>query len=77
MQAFSDRIFDAAFAAATRSVSVAEVAGQSYAGEYAFAEALRLTSEILAGVLSACPEQRCGARRHLDELLTSSGKESS
>jgi len=76
MQASSDRIFDAAFAAASNSQAL-EVEGVPYAGEYAFAEALRLTSEILAGVLSVCPDRQRSARRHLEQLLTSSGKESS
>lgn len=76
MQASSDRIFDAAFAVASNSQTPG-MAGVPYAGEYAFAEALRLTSEILAGVLSACPERRRRARHHLEQLLTSSGKESS
>ncbi len=73
MQASSDRIFDAAFAAASSSQPL-EVKGESYAGEYAFAEALRMTSEILAGVLSVCPERQRNARRCLEQLLTS-GKE--
>ncbi|WP_434516601.1 hypothetical protein AB6Q56_08375 [Dechloromonas sp. ARDL1] len=68
-----DRIFDAAFAAASNSQPL-KVAGVPYAGEYAFAEALRLTSEILAGVLSVCPERQRNARRRLEQLLTS-GKE--
>lgn len=66
----SDRIFDAAFAAACR-VQPAEVVGKSYAGEFAFAEALRLSSDILAGFLSSCPERQRGARRRLEQLLTS------
>lgn len=77
MQVSSDRIFDAAFAAATHSVSVAEAVGQPYVGEYAFAEALRLTSDVLAGVLSVCPSRQCNARRRLEQLLISSEKESS
>lgn len=77
MQMSSDRIFDAAFAAAVNSPPAAEALAQPYAGEYAFAEALRLTSEILAGVFSVCPERQRNARRRLEQLLNSSGKESS
>lgn len=69
----SDRIFDAAHAAACRA-QPADVEGKPYAGEYAFAEALRLTTEFLAGVLSVCPERQRNARRRLEQLLTS-GKE--
>lgn len=72
-----DRIFDAAFAAAESSPHVIAAEGKPYVGEYVLAEALFLTSEILAGVLSACPEQQRSAGRHLEQLLTSSGKESS
>lgn len=73
MQVSSDSIFAAAFASASSSQPL-EVTGMSYAGEYAFAEALRMTSEILAGVLSVCPERQRNARRRLEQLLTS-GKE--
>lgn len=73
MQASSDRIFDAAHAAARRAQS-ADAEGEPYAGEYAFAEALRLTTEILAGVISVCPERQRNARHRLEQLLTS-GKE--
>lgn len=73
----SDRIFDAAFAAATHFHHVIAAEGEPYAGEYVFAQALFLTSEILADVLSVCPERQRNARRRLEQLLTSSERESS
>lgn len=70
----SDRIFDAAFVAASEAMPEIH-AGKPYAGEYVFSEALQITTDVLAGVLSSCPEQRRAARNRLDLLL--SGKESS